>query len=310
MTASYYTLAQILTITDRNLADRQISDVLNSAPFLKILAADKCPDTVHKYVKQTGAPVVGFRVVNDGRENSKSADQLVSIDLKYLDWSFVVDIAAADAFTAGRDAFVAREALRHLKAALFAFEVQIINGTVGGAAAGFAGLADSLVLANNMVINATGSTAGTGSSVYAIRTGGDLNDVVAIAGKNGDISIGETTQIEKAGATTGTYTGLLTPGGAWLGVQVGGAYSVGRIANLTAQAGKTLNDGLISQLISKFPADAPPTHLVMNRRSLQQLQAARTATNATGAPAPFPSESFNIPIVVTDSISSTETILT
>jgi hypothetical protein len=44
----------------------------------------------------------------------------------------------------------------------------------------------------------------------------------------------------------------------------------------------------------------------MSRRSLFQLQSSRTATNATGAPAPIPVESHNIPIAVTDSIVDTE----
>jgi hypothetical protein len=53
-----------------------------------------------------------------------------------------------------------------------------------------------------------------------------------------------------------------------------------------------------------------PTILVMNRRSLKQLQESRTATNATGAPAPFPSEAFGVPILVTDAITNTEALLT
>ena len=70
-----------------------------------------------------------------------------------------------------------------------------------------------------------------------------------------------------------------------------------------------MTDALLAQLIEKFPAGRGPNYLVMNRRSLRQLQASRTATNPTGAPAPFPSEAFGIPIVVTDAISSTEALL-
>jgi hypothetical protein len=59
-----------------------------------------------------------------------------------------------------------------------------------------------------------------------------------------------------------------------------------------------------------FPASRGPNYVVMNRRSLGQLQRSRTATNPTGAPAPFPQEAFGVPIVVTDQINSTETLLT
>ena len=82
--------------------------------------------------------------------------------------------------------------------------------------------------------------------------------------------------------------------------------AIGRIADLDASA--VLTDVLIASLISKAPVGGMWEYLYMNRRSLGQLQASRTATNATGTPAPFPTESFGIPIVVTDSIISTETL--
>jgi len=96
---------------------------------------------------------------------------------------------------------------------------------------------------------------------------------------------------------------------AYVGMQIGGAYSVGRLANLTEDSGKTLTDALIAELLEKFKANQMPTHLAMSRRSLFQLQASRTATNATGSPAPIPTESFGVPIVPTDSIVDTETLL-
>ncbi len=62
-------------------------------------------------------------------------------------------------------------------------------------------------------------------------------------------------------------------------------------------------------MLALFPAGKAPSYIVMNRTSLKQLQQSRTATNATGAPAPFPSEAFGVPIIVTDSIVSTEAIV-
>ena len=91
---------------------------------------------------------------------------------------------------------------------------------------------------------------------------------------------------------------------------MGGAYSVGRIANLTADAGKGLTDDLISDLLSQFPAGMVPTLLVCSRRSLKQLQQSRTATNQTGAPEPFPSDAFGVPLITTDAIIDTEPLET
>ena len=65
--------------------------------------------------------------------------------------------------------------------------------------------------------------------------------------------------------------------------------------------------------MAKFPAGRGPNAIFMTLRSLAQLQASRTATSPTGAPAPFPTgvagvAGNNIPIYVTDAISNTETL--
>ena len=88
---------------------------------------------------------------------------------------------------------------------------------------------------------------------------------------------------------------------------MGSVQSTVRLANLDAVA--TLSDDLLSDAIAKFPAGKAPSYLVMNRQSLKQLQQSRTATNPTGAPAPFPTEAYGIPIIATDSITSTEAIV-
>lgn len=314
MANEFLNLADLALVNSMDIADRDISDLLDEAPLLSVLPADTASNgTTHKYLKQTGAPSVGFRAVNTGKENKKSADTEVSQDLKYLDASFWVDVAVADAYRGGPEAYIAREAARQLKQAFFEYENQIFYGT-GNDATGFSGLADDAGLdgiADAMVVDATGSTVGAGSSVWGIRATGDLNNVVGILGNEGEIKIGETTTqlMTDPADVTKTLNVYSTPISAYVGMQIGGAFSVGRLGNLTAQAGKTLTDALIASLIAVFPANKGPTHLAMSRRSLFQLQASRTATNATGAPAPIPQESHGIPIVVTDSVIDTETIL-
>ena len=100
-----------------------------------------------------------------------------------------------------------------------------------------------------------------------------------------------------------------TPASMYIGFQMGGKYSAGRIANINAATdSKPLTDDLISELLSVFPAGMGPNMLVMNRTRLKDLQQSRTATNPTGAPAPFPDSSFGVPIVVTDAIIDTEAV--
>jgi hypothetical protein len=94
-----------------------------------------------------------------------------------------------------------------------------------------------------------------------------------------------------------------------MGCVTGGAYTIGRICNLTADSGKGLTDALLSTMYSKFPVDRKPNMIAMNRRSLRQLQQSRTATNATGAPAPFPQNWEGIPIITVETLTETETLL-
>lgn len=312
MADDFIALADLVTINDQNLADIEVTDLLDDAPFMKALAAETASNgTSHKYTKETGAPVVGFRAPNAGREYDSSDDTLVTIDLKILDASFQIDKALADAYTkGGPEALVAREARRALKAAFFGAEKQFINGTVGGAAAGFTGLADALAaLANTKVVNAAGTTAATASSIWMVRTRGDGTALTAIMGQGGNITIDETTVIKAVDGTGKYYPAYFTPIEGWLGLQLGSVHDVVRIANLTEDSGKGATDALIYKGLELFPAARQPNLIVMNRRSLRQLQASRTATNATGAPAPRPTEVEGIPIVVTDAILSTETLL-
>jgi len=308
MANTYLALADLLKANDKNLADRDVTDILNQAPVIAQLAAEAVPGTTHKYLKETTAPSAGFRDVNDGVENSDSEDTLVTVTLEILDSSFAVDKALADAYIKGPDEYISREALRHLRAAFFKAEGQLLYGTAtGGDADGFAGLVDSLEFGGDMVVDATGTTEGAASTVFAVRSTGALNDVMVVAGENAELSIGDSV-VQRMAGNTGFYPAYYTPISAWLALQVGSVYSAGRIANVTTDTGKGLTDDLISDLLALFPAGREATHLIMSRRSRKQLQQSRTATNATGAPAPFPTEAFGVPIIVTDAVSDTGAI--
>lgn len=313
MADAFETLAEMLVINDMNLADIEVTDLLDDAPFLRALAAEPASDgSKHKYTKETGAPVVGFRAPNTGIEHSKSTDTLVTIDLKFLDASTQVDTAIADLWKKGGvEAFLARKNYRSLKAAFSQAEKQIIYGT-DNESDGYVGLADAATLdalEDAMVINAGGTTADTGSSVYLIRTNGDGADVTVIGGNDGKITMGDTVKQQVDDTDGKHYWAYCTEIAAWLGLQIGSAQSAGRIVNLTEDAGKGLTDDLIYELLAEFPASRQPNLIIMNRRSQKQLRASRTATNNTGAPAPRPTEVEGIPIITTDSLLNTEALI-
>jgi hypothetical protein len=315
MAQDMLTLADLVTLNSAGIADIEVSDILDAAPVLRALAGDFASHgTKHEYLKETGAPVVGFRAVNTGRDYDSSVDELVTINLAILDATFAVDKALADAYQrGGAEAYLAKEARRHLRAGFFGIEKQFFQGT-GLDSNGFSGFCDSTgldKLNDAMVIGAGGTGGGSVyTSVYAIRSTPDQSNAVVIMGQNGEIGIGETQVVpipELSGGNplSKTYPGYYTPITGWVGLQLGSAYSVARLANLDAGS-KTLDDDLLSNLLELFPSAAPPTMLVMHRQSRFQLQRSRTTFSPTGVAAPLPTEYEGIPIITTDAVSITE----
>ena len=313
MPDSFLTLADLIKVNDPRNADIEVSDLINRAVLLSRLAATPASNgNTHQYTKEVDAPVVGFREPNVGREYSKSGDELVTIALKILSANTRCDKALADIFKNGPEAYIGKEARRHLREAFFVAERQLIYGT-GAAADGFVGLAQTPTVRytdSEMVINATGTTAATATSVWAICSNSDESDVTVVAGRDGEINIGDTQIIEARDATGKHYPAYYTPIEGWLGLQIGSKYSVARIVNLTNDSGKGLTDTLLSRLLELFPADRKPVMLAMSRRSRGQLQRSRQTYSPTGAPAPLPQEYEGVPIVVAESISNTEAIVT
>ena len=293
-------LADLVLVNDKNLADIDVSDLLQDAPLLAALPAEIASNgTTHKYLKETGAPVVGFRSPNDGREHDSSVDTLETLDLKILDATFTVDTAIANAYRLGPEAFIAREAQRHLRAAFKEAEDQVVNGDD---AAGFDGFIDWLSSTAALTTNETDTGATAYSSVYLLKTG--PNGVRMIVGQDGQLEIGETVTQRVAGAT-GWFMAYVTPIQAWLGVQMGGVYTAGRVCNISGGTGTTLDDALIYRNLELWE-QGDPDLIVMSRRSREQLRASRTAVNATGAPAPTPTEVGGIPIITTTSVHNNE----
>ena len=314
MAESYNTLAGLVQFNDRNLADLEVSDLLDDAPLLNVLHAQPASNgTLHKYLKQTTASSAAFRAALAGLDKTASADTLVTDTLAILDGSFSTDVALADAYKGGRDAWLQMELIRTMKQVFAVAEKQVLYGT-GNDASGFAGLLDDSqldALADAMVYNAGGTTADTQTSVFLLRSGKD--DCSFILGNDGNIVVeDEPTVIEKVvnpGTDNKTYPALYVPVNGYSGFQIGGAYSAARIANVhPTDADAQLTDDMIYEALALFPASRQPNIIAMNRAALKMLRASRTAVNVTGAPAPRPTEVEGIPIACTDQIVSTEAV--
>lgn len=284
----------------------QTTEVLNQSPTVARVPIGDTSDgsETHKYNKYTGAPVVGFRQANAGRDYDHSVDTVVTVACKILDFSWRVDYAEANAWRRGPEDLIRREGIRHLNAALFKLEQQLFYGTGSlGDSDGFEGLADSSYLnqlSDDMVVSAGGSTADSQTSLYFLKTGFDDVRFVTPIGRGP--SLGQTIVTE---ANDSNHPVYYTPASMYVGVQLGGAYSVGRIANVES----ALDDDDIAEVLSAFPAGMGPSLGVMNRKALRLLRESRTATNVTGAPAPFPSSAFGVDMFTTDGIVSTEAVV-
>jgi hypothetical protein len=312
MAESWDTLAGLVQFNDQNLADLDITDLLQDAPLLQVLHAQTASNgTLHKYLKQTTAASAAFRAVGAGLTKTNSADTLVTDTLAILDGSFEVDVALADAYKGGADAYNEIELVRTMKTVMFETESQIIYGT-GNDATGYAGLADDAQLDATSDTMCTGpanpGAASSNTSVFFLRSGPD--DVSAIIGNGGNINVADPViqrTVVNPGSDNKVFPAYYTAVTGYSGFQIGGAYSAARLANInTATPASTTALTDDDLYLSLFPAARQPNMIVMNRTSLRMLRNSRTGVNPTGQPAPRPTELEGIPIIVTDAILNTE----
>lgn len=281
-----------------------VEEVLKAHPELAIGAARSIKGLNYKTLVRTGLPTVGFRSANEGYAASKSTFENRLVEAYTFNPRWECDKAVADRYEDGAPAYIAIEANGIMEASMNYLASQFYYGTSNDAK-GFPGLLAAYD-STNMVVDAGGTTDNVSTSVWGVKFG--AQDVQWVWGNNGQIALSDVMESRVTDVSGNPYTAYIQEILSYVGLQVGSIYSIGRIKKLTTDSGKGLTDALIAQLIEKFPVGHKPDLLLMNRRSQRQLQASRTATTTTGAPAPFPTESFGIPIAVTDAIVSTETL--
>lgn len=295
------TLLDIAKMTGNDAAVALVEEVILEVPELRVLGARTIPGTQFKTLVRTALPTVGFRSGNEGAVQGKSAYSQRMVECFILNPRWNADKAIADAHPDGAEALIAMEGVGITAASAIAVASQMYYG---GDAKGFPGLTN--YVDSSLVVDATGSTANTGSSVWAIKS--SPMDVQLVVGGDGQFDLSDVRVGDVLDTNGNPYTAYIQELLTWIGLQSLSKWSVGRIKNLTAQAGKGLTDSLMADLLGSFPVGKRPDAFFMSRRSLTQLQKSRTATNATGAPAPIPTEYEGIPIYATEAIVNTEAI--
>lgn len=259
-----------------------------------------------KTLVRSGLPTVGFRAANQGVDASKSIYYNKLVEAFCLNPRWYMDVVVADKHEDGAAAALSLEAGGQMQAALQAVAKQFYYGTgTGGDAAGHQGLVQ--LVDSSQVVDATGSTADTGSSAYMVKFGPRYCQWVY--GNNGNFKLSDIDLRDYTDASSKKYTAYFQELMAYVGLSVQDYRSIVRIKKLTADSGKGLTDALLADALGKFPLSlGTPDAIFMSKRSWTQLKKSRTATNPTGTPAPYPVDYEGIPIVPTESILDTEAL--
>jgi len=308
--------ANLLDIAKLNGSDTivgLIEETLTYAPEVQILPARTIRGTSYKIASRVSYPGVGFRAANEGSTPTKSEFENQLIECYILSGAVQADVAVARAYEDGEQAWKDVESVGVMRQAMIELGSQVIYGTSVDSK-GFPGLQAIHTAFNaGLVVDAGGTTGDTASSVYGINT--DTQGVQLVFGSGTTFELGEW-RIENVG-TSSVYPAHVANLTAWVGMQVGSKYSVGRLKDATADSGAGVTDAKLAELLSKYPVGYRPNYWLMNRRSAFQLQSSRSTAfsalgskSATGAEvfAPLPLESNGIPIVITDSIGNTEAL--
>ena len=269
--------------------------------------------TSFKTLLRTSWPTAGFRLVNEGTEPKKGAYENKEVSCAYVDLMLEVDEAVVDADNGNLSDLQTLEADGAMKAVMKTIGKQVWYGTSNDAK-GFPG-ALSLV-SSDRTVDATGSTASTGSSVWLLVPG--VQNCQIIFGGGNVLAMPEWSK-QRITRSSKELMAWVSNISGWVGFQWVNNYSFGRIKDLTEDSGKGLTDSLVADLIAKFPDDVSleGAKLFMTRRSARQLQKSRTPTSAadsgakrtsagTEIAAPWPTSSNGLPIVITSSLTNTE----
>ena len=295
------------------------------APFTPELAVFPMEDLAepgrlsYETLHRTALPTVEFAAAGDGFTPSKSEISLKTHECFRFGGRIEAAKHIADNYRKGGAAgYQAFEAMGVMKAAMQLIGKQIFYGVSNGAL-GFPGLKAFTPAGGTYSLDATGSTANTGSSAYYVMFGEMYCQLMAGRARNGNgiFDLPDFEMGDMDGANGKKMRAYIAELSSYIGLQIAAEASVVRVYNMTAQTGKGCTDALLNTAKGLFPAGFVPNALFMSRRSRTQLQTSRTVTlfgqgttrPDQGAVAPVPTTDMDgVPLIATDSILNTDAI--
>jgi hypothetical protein len=274
---------------------------LRSLPFVGMGRTIK--GTNYKTRVRTALPTIGFLDANQGSQATGGTYETRQVETYVINPWWSAAVAIADRSEDGPQAELLEEADANMQAAIRLLGRQFYYGAD---VKGHPGLIDSLQ--TSQTIDAGGTTAGTGSSVWAVRWG--ERDVQWVFGEQGKLRLTDIAIRDKYDAQGNRLSQYIQELFCYPGLQCLNTTAIGRIKNLTADAGKGLTATLIRALILSFPAGMRPNALFCTRRSLSQYAASLTAGNQSsrGNYVATPLDFEGTPLIPTDSLTDTETL--
>lgn len=301
------TIVDIAKLNATEGLDGLVDDTIVTCPELQLCPARTIKGTEYKQLVRVELPQTSFRNANNGTDATKGRYENRLFECNIFNPRWMIDKAIALAHQDGVAALLSLEADSVLKGAWVTLGKQFYYGAAGGGdALGHPGLLQ-MYDSDNMLLDAQGTTANTGSSVWAVTFG--ENECQWLIGQDGDLGVTDPAEIQALGENGKMLTHIFQEMLAHIGLKMGSKKAVARIKNLTAETGHGLTDQRLDDLCALFPAGRKPDALLMTRRSRKQLRQSRTATTVTGTMAPQPEEFDDIPIIVTDSLLNTEAIV-
>lgn len=248
-------------------------------------------------------PTTGFRKLGEGIAASKGRYETREFKCFLFSGRAEAEKAAGAADSGGINAVEARAVNGTMLSAMLELGSQIFYG-VANEASGFPGLKAFTAFGGAYTLNATGTTDGTASSIYGVKFGDDYARL--INAKGDPFKLGDFRDQDILGTNGLPVPGRVADLEGWIGMQLAHKACVVRICNLTAQTGKGLTDKLGGAALDLLPTGIKPDVWFMSKRSRTQLRDSRS-TPETIHPA-MPTELEGIPIIVTDSILSTDSV--
>lgn len=265
----------------------------------------------YKTLVRTAVPSVGFRDGNEGGSNVSSSWDNKLVETYIMNPRWYADRAIADRAEDGPEMVMADEAFGVMEGAIQQLGRSFFYGRANSAspylghAKGFNGLVE-VYDSTNMVVDAGGTTADTGSSVWAVKFG--PRAVRWVYGNNGDMEPTDVEIRDIDDSDGNPFSAYFQEMFMYPGLQVASTRVVARIKKLTEDSGKGLTDARMNAMLEKFPVGIRPDVIFMSKRSRRQLRDSRTATTESGREAAQPMDFDGIPIVPTESLIDTEAL--